>query len=57
MKTRKIFALLIAVALLFSCAALAEEELPKVQTGIYTISNKTGEAVTEVKITDNVTGE
>ena len=57
MKTRKLFALMIALAMLFSCAALAEEELPKVQTGIYTIMNKTGEDVTELKITDNVTGE
>ncbi len=57
MNTRKIFALLTAVALLFSCAALAEEEPPKVQTGVYTIINKTGETVTELKITDNVTGE
>ena len=57
MKTRKIFALLTAVALLLSCAALAEEEPAKVQTGVYTIKNKTGEAVTELKITDNVTGE
>ena len=57
MTTRKIFALLTAAALLFSCAALAEEEPAKVQTGVYTIKNKTGEAVTELKITDNVTGE
>ena len=42
MNTRKIFALLTAVALLFSCVALAEEEPAKVQTGIYTIKNKTG---------------
>jgi hypothetical protein len=57
MSARKIFALLTAVALLFSCAALAEEEPAKVQTGVYTIKNKTGEPVIEVKITDNVTGE
>ena len=57
MSTGKIFALLIAVMMLFSCTALAEQEAPKVQTGIYTIKNKTGENVTEVKITDNVTGE
>ena len=56
MNTRKIFALLTAMALLFSCAALAEEEPAKVQTGVYTIKNKTGEAVTEMTITDNVTG-
>ncbi len=57
MNTRKIFALLMAMALLFSCAALAEDEPIKVQTGVYTIMNKTGEAVTELKIIDNVTGE
>jgi len=57
MKTRKIFALLLAMALLFSCAAFAEEEIAPVKTGAYTIINKTGETVTEVKITDNVTGD
>ena len=57
MNMKKIFALLAAMALLFSCAAFAEEELPQLQTGVYTIFNKTGELVTEVKLTDNVTGE
>ena len=57
MKMRKIFVLLTAMVLLFSCAALAEEETIPVKTGIYTIINKTGETVTEVKITDNVTGD
>jgi len=56
MKTRKIFALLTVMALLFSGAALAEGEADSVQIGTYTIYNKTGETVTEVKITDNVTG-
>jgi len=56
MKTRKIFALLTVLALLFSCAALAEGGADDVETGTYTIYNKTGEAVLEVKITDNVTG-
>lgn len=57
MNMKKLFALLAAMALLFSCAAFAEEELPQLQTGVYTIFNKTGELVTEVKLTDNVTGE
>lgn len=57
MNTRKIFALLTTVALLFCCTAFAEEEAPAVKTGVYTILNKTGEPVVEVKITDNVTGE
>ena len=57
MNMKNLFALLAAMALLFSCAAFAEEELPQLQTGVYTIFNKTGELVTEVKLTDNVTGE
>ena len=57
MNVKKIFALLAAMALLFSCAAFAEEEAAPVKTGVYTIFNKTGELVTEVKLTDNVTGE
>lgn len=52
MNMRKILALLAVMALLFSCAAFAEDEVPAVKTGVYTIINKTGEAVTEVKITD-----
>ena len=56
MNTRKIFALLTAVALLFSCAAFAEGGTESVQIGTYTIYNKTGETVTEVKIIDNETG-
>ena len=56
MKTRKIFALLTVLALLFSCAALAEGGADDVEIGTYTIYNKTGETVVEVKITDNVTG-
>ena len=57
MNTRKIFALLTVIALLLCCTAFAEEETAPVKTGVYTIFNKTGELVTEVKITDNVTGE
>ena len=57
MNMKKIFALLTVMALLFSCAAFAEEEPAPVKTGVYTIFNKTGELVTELKLTDNVTGE
>ena len=49
MNMRKILALLAVMALLFSCAAFAEDEVPAVKTGVYTIINKTGEAITEVK--------
>ena len=56
MNTKKILALLAALALLLCSVALAEEDAP-VKTGVYTIVNKTGEQVTEVKITDNVTGD
>lgn len=57
MNTRKIFALLTAIALLLCCTSFAEEETTPVKTGIYTVFNKTGELVTEVKLTDNATGE
>ena len=57
MNTRKIFALLTAIALLLCCTAFAEEETVPVKTGVYTIFNKTGELVTEIKLTDNLTGE
>ena len=57
MNTKRIFALLAVLALLLCSAAFAEEEMPALKTGVYTILNKTGETVTEVKITDNVTGE
>ena len=57
MNMKKIFALLTVMALLFSCAAFAEEEPAPVKTGVYTIYNKTGETVTELKLTDNATGE
>jgi len=56
MNAKKVFALLTALALLLCCTAFAEEEPAPVKTGVYTIINKTGETVTEVKITDNVTG-
>lgn len=57
MNVKKIFALLTVMALLLSCAAFAEEGTAPVKTGVYTIFNKTGELVTEIKITDNLTGE
>ena len=57
MNARKIVALLTALALLLCGAALAEEEFVPEKTGVYTVFNKTGEPVTELKITDNVTGE
>ena len=58
MKTKKILAALIALALLLCSAAFAEETvITPVKTGVYTVINKTGEPVTEVKITDNVTGD
>lgn len=55
MNTKKILALLIALALLLCSAALAED-IP-MQTGVYIIVNKTGEGITELKLTDNVTGD
>ena len=57
MNTKRIFALLTAVAMLLCCGALAEEETAPEKTGVYTVFNKTGEPVTELKITDNITGE
>ena len=56
MSTKKILALVAALALLLCSAALAEEN-PPMKTGVYTVFNKTGEDITEVKITDNVTGQ
>ena len=57
MKMKKLLALLTVLALLLCSGAFAEEDLPALKTGVYTVINKTGETVTEVKITDNVTGE
>lgn len=56
MNTKKFLALLTALILVLCSAALAEDN-PPMKTGVYTIFNKTGENVTEVKLTDNVTGE
>ena len=50
---KKIVALLLTLCLVIGCAcALAEEE-----TCTYTIFNETGEVVTELYVTDNLTGE
>lgn len=54
---KKMIALVLALALALCCAiTLAEDVLP-MKTGVYTIINKTGEQITEVRITDNATGE
>ena len=52
---KKILALLTALSLLLCCAAFAEEEVAY-QTGTYLITNTTGEAVTNITLTDPVTG-
>lgn len=57
---KKILALMTILALLLSCAAFADEvpaEEPAMQTGIYLLTNSTGETVTKVTLTDNVTGD
>ncbi len=50
---KKFLALAAVLALMLTCFALAEAP---VQKGIYTIENCTGETVTAISITDNVTG-
>ena len=51
---KKVFSLLLALSLVLSCVfALAEET----ETCTYTIFNETGEKVTELYVTDNLTGE
>lgn len=51
---KKVFSLLLALSLVLSCFfALAEEN----ETCTYTIFNETGEKVTELYVTDNLTGE
>ena len=59
MYMKKIIALLAALALLLCSCAFAEGDAQpaEVQTGEYNIINSTGENITELKITDNVTGE
>ena len=51
---KKVFSLLLALSLVLTCVfALAEET----ETCTYTIFNETGEKVTELYVTDNLTGE
>ena len=50
---KKMIALLLVLSLMLVCAcALAEEE-----TCTYTVFNETGEKITELYVTDNLTGE
>ena len=57
MNMKKMLALLTVLALLLCGAAFAEETAPETQTGVYSVINKTGENVTEVRITDNLNPE
>ena len=50
---KKAVALFLAFALMFLCAGVFAEE----ETCTYTVFNETGEKVTELYVTDNVTGE
>ena len=51
---KKVFSLLLALSLVLTCVfALAEAN----ETCTYTIFNETGEKVTELYVTDNLTGE
>ena len=51
---KKAFSLLLALSLVLACAfALAEEN----ETCTYTVFNETGEKITELYVTDNLTGE
>ena len=51
---KKIFSLLLALSLVLACVfALAEEN----ETCTYTVFNETGEKITELYVTDNLTGE
>ncbi len=50
---KKLFALAIALMMALCCVGVLAED----QVGVYTIYNKTGETVTELTITDNVSGE
>ena len=51
---KKVFALILALSLMLSCAAVFAEEA---ETCTYTIFNETGEKLTELYVTDNTTGE
>ena len=50
---KKIVAMFLALSLVVGCACVLAEE----ETCTYTIFNETGEAVTELYVTDNLTGE
>lgn len=58
---KKLVALILAAAMLFSCALAETVEEPvdemAVQIGVYNITNETGEVVTFLSIADNITGE
>ncbi|MBR3586602.1 MAG: hypothetical protein IKO00_11310 [Oscillospiraceae bacterium] len=58
---KKLVALILAAAMLFSCALAETVEEPvdemAVQIGVYDITNETGEVVTFLSIADNITGE
>ena len=57
---KKLLALILAVAMLLSCALAETAEEPvdeaAVQNGVYNITNATGATVADVILTDNVTG-
>ena len=58
---KKLVALILAAAMLLSCALAETVEEPvdemAVQIGVYDITNETGEVVTFLSIADNITGE
>ena len=58
---KKLVALILAAAMLLSCALAETVEEPvdemAVQIGVYNIINETGEVVTFLSIADNITGE
>ncbi len=54
---KKLISVILALALLLGCAAAIADEAAEDQVGVYTVYNVTGETVTEITITDNVTGE
>ena len=54
---RKLFALLLAIALVLSCAAVLAEEAADENICTYTVYNQTGENVVELYLIDNNSGE
>lgn len=52
---KKLTALMLCTMFVFACASVFAESQEQ-QTGIYTIYNQTGENVTYIELTDNVTG-